>query len=207
MESRRAFLARGIRGAAAIAALSAAPWAFAGEPPRGSEERMEASRISPPGPQWRRELSLRNLHTGEFARVAYREGGLPLSGELKRIDWLLRDHRAGKATSMDIRLLDLLARIEAELGGKVVFEVISGYRSPETNRLLSASARGDGVAKKSLHMSGQAIDIRVPGIPLSKVAKAALRLGAGGVGYYPKSDFVHVDVGPKRAWGIEALRA
>jgi uncharacterized protein YcbK (DUF882 family) len=111
---------------------------------------------------------------------------------------VLRDHRTDEVAEMDPRLLDLLFNLQGKLGASTPFHVISGYRSPRSNAMLVA--KGGGVAKKSLHMQGKAIDIRLPGRELADLRKAALGLKAGGVGYYPKSDFVHVDVGRVRHW-------
>jgi uncharacterized protein YcbK (DUF882 family) len=100
--------------------------------------------------------------------------------------------------AIDQRLLDLLVTLSGRLGTREPFEVISGYRSPATNAMLAATT--GGVAAASLHMAGMAVDIRVPGRPLARVRDAARSLEGGGVGYYPASDFVHVDVGRVRAW-------
>jgi uncharacterized protein YcbK (DUF882 family) len=100
--------------------------------------------------------------------------------------------------AIDLRLLDLLYALQLTLRTRTSFEVISGYRSPATNAMLASAS--DGVAKKSLHMQGMAIDIRLADRRLSTLREAALRLQAGGVGYYPRPDFVHVDVGRVRSW-------
>jgi uncharacterized protein YcbK (DUF882 family) len=148
---------------------------------------------------WRpRALSFNNLHTGERLKTVYWEDGRYVSEALHHINWLLRDFRADLIHPIDPRLLDLLAALHAKLDTKAPFEVISGYRSPETNAMLRLTT--DGVAQNSLHMAGQAIDIRVPGRHLPYVRNAALSLRRGGVGYYPHSDFVHVDTGRVRTW-------
>jgi uncharacterized protein YcbK (DUF882 family) len=108
------------------------------------------------------------------------------------------DHRTGTAHRIDPRLLDLLAALRARLGTAEPFEVISGYRSPASNAWLRAATTG--VARDSLHVRGMAIDVRVPGRPLADVRAAGLALGGGGVGYYPGSGFVHLDVGRVRTW-------
>lgn len=144
-------------------------------------------------------LAFVNTHTGESLDVVYREGEQYLTDAIAEIDRVLRDHRSGEVFPMDRALLDQLDRLGALLGtGSKPFHVISGYRSPATNAMLHA--RSGGVATRSLHMSGQAIDIRMPGVPLATLHRAALSLQAGGVGYYPRSDFVHVDTGRVRAW-------
>jgi uncharacterized protein YcbK (DUF882 family) len=113
----------------------------------------------------------------------------------------LRDFRTGDMHQMDPGLLNLLVALTDKTETRSPFYVISGYRSPKTNALLrDEGGAGTGVAKKSLHMQGQAIDIRLADVNLAYVHKAALSLGRGGVGYYPTSDFVHVDVGPVRQW-------
>jgi len=145
-----------------------------------------------------RTLAFRNVHTGEFARATYWAAGQYVREGLSQIDRLLRDHRANLVHPIDRRLLDLLDELHASLATTEPFEVISGYRSPATNARLVATS--SGVAAGSLHVVGMAIDIRVPGRPLRAVRDAATALRAGGVGYYPDSNFVHVDVGRVRYW-------
>lgn len=145
-----------------------------------------------------RRLSLLNLHTGERLAATYFEAGRYLPDALSAIDRVLRDHRTGAVHPIDPGLLDLVASLSDQLGGQGTVQVISGYRSPASNAALHA--RSSGVATRSLHMQGKAMDIRVPGVELRHVRKAALALGRGGVGYYPDSDFVHVDVGKVRHW-------
>lgn len=149
-------------------------------------------------PREERCLRLFNTHTGEQADTVYWAEGAYQRDGLADIDRLLRDHRSGDIASMDVGLLDLLFSLSATLDTQQRFHIISGYRSPATNALLHE--RSDGVAKHSLHMDGLAIDIRVPGRKLADVRRAALALKGGGVGYYPASDFVHVDVGRVRTW-------
>lgn len=145
-----------------------------------------------------RRLSLMNLHTGEKLAATYFEAGRYLPDALAAIDRVLRDHRSGAVHPMDPGLLDLVASLSAQLGSAGAVQVISGYRSPASNAALHR--RSTGVATRSLHMEGKAMDIRVPGVELARVRKAALSMGRGGVGYYPGSDFVHVDVGRVRQW-------
>jgi uncharacterized protein YcbK (DUF882 family) len=145
-----------------------------------------------------RELSLYNTHTGEEAAVEYCRSGCLVPASLDKIDRILRDHRTGETKDIDVRLLDLLHRLAQAVGANGPFHVISGYRSPRTNDLLRAL--GDGVAANSLHLTGQAVDIRLPGLELRKLYKAAVSLRGGGVGIYTGSDFVHVDVGRVRTW-------
>ena len=144
-----------------------------------------------------RRLALHNLHTGDEADVVYWRNGSYREVALERIDWVLRDHRAGEQTAMDRELLDLVYRLHAELDGGS-FGIISGYRSPATNAMLRSN--GSGVAKRSLHMQGRAVDLRLPGVPTAQLRDAARALRVGGVGYYPRSDFVHLDTGRVRYW-------
>ncbi len=146
-----------------------------------------------------RELAFYNRHTGEKLRTVYWEDGTYLEPSLAEIDHHLRDHRTGDVSRIDPRLLDLLHRLQAVLEVREPFHVISGYRSPATNAML-ASRSGGGVGKKSFHMRGMAIDIALPGRSVTALRRAALAQRAGGVGAYPRSGFVHVDVGPVRTW-------
>ena len=145
-----------------------------------------------------RKLGFHNLHTGETVEAAYWEAGAYVPDALQAVNRVLRDFRTGEVHPIEPRLLDLLARLQGRLDVSRPFQVISGYRSPRTNAKLHAAS--SGVATKSLHMQGLAIDIRLPGVALSDLHVAALGLQGGGVGYYPGSDFVHVDVGRVRRW-------
>lgn len=144
-----------------------------------------------------RSLSILNLHTGERLAATYWEAGAYVEDALAGLAKVLRDHRTGETHAMAPRLLDLVANLQAEFSAKPV-QVVSGYRSPRTNEALRQS--GGGVAKRSLHMDGLAMDIRMPGVDLARLRDAAWGLQSGGVGYYPGSDFVHVDVGRVRRW-------
>jgi uncharacterized protein YcbK (DUF882 family) len=145
-----------------------------------------------------RTLVFRNLHTGESLRTTFWAQGRYLSDELTAVNQVLRDHRSGEVHAMDPKLLDLLYALQQSVGVNGAFHIISGYRSPKTNQKLRS--QGGGVAKKSLHMQGKAIDIRLPGCQLDRLRDAALALQAGGVGYYAKSDFIHLDTGRVRRW-------
>lgn len=145
-----------------------------------------------------RRLSFYNLHTGETLDAVYWAEGAHVPESLTEINHVLRDFRTDEVSAIDVGLLDLLHRIQTELDTSAPFHVISGYRSPHSNAMLAA--RSDGVASHSLHMQGLAIDIRVPGRGLAQLRDLAKSLKGGGVGYYPKSDFVHVDVGRVRYW-------
>jgi len=146
-----------------------------------------------------RRLSFDNLHTGEKLDLPYWIEGDYVPETLAEINHVLRDHRTGQVAAIDTGLLDLLHRVNAALGTSQPFQVISGYRSPASNQMLSSNS--SGVAKRSLHMEGKAIDIRLPGIQLADLHRTGLMLRSGGVGYYPGSNFVHLDVGRVRTWG------
>lgn len=145
-----------------------------------------------------RSLSVLNLHTGEKLAATYFEAGRYLPDALAALDRVLRDHRTGEVHPIAPGLIDLVADLAGQFGRPDAVQIISGYRSPASNAALHA--RSSGVATRSLHMQGMAMDIRVPGVDLGQVRKAALALGRGGVGYYPQSHFVHVDVGRVRQW-------
>lgn len=145
-----------------------------------------------------KKLAFLNLHTGERIQSTYWAEGNYIPEELQAIENLLRDHRTGEIHSIDTGLLDLLQLLHNEIGARKEFHIISAYRSPKTNAMLAS--RNNGVVKKSLHMQGKAIDIRLPEYSLSDLRKVALSLKSGGVGYYPKSNFVHIDTGRVRFW-------
>ena len=145
-----------------------------------------------------RAIALRSVHTGETLSLVYRVDDDYQPGALARVNDLLRDHRTGDVMVMKPELLDLLYDLRAEVGAREPYDVISGYRSPATNSMLRAQGRQ--VGRRSYHMKGMAIDLRVADVPTRRLREAALDLGRGGVGYYAKSDFVHVDVGPVRFW-------
>ena len=149
----------------------------------------------PPAP---RRVSFRHLHTGERLSLVYWEDGDYRPEALREVDRLLRDHRSDEIHAIDPKLLDLLYDLRAEVGSTEAYEVISGYRSPTTNAALRDQGRA--VAKRSLHMQGKAIDVRLPGCDTGRLREVAWALQRGGVGYYPKLDFVHVDVGRVRFW-------
>jgi uncharacterized protein YcbK (DUF882 family) len=146
-----------------------------------------------------RSLSFYNIHTGERVTTTYWAHGSYVTEGLAEISHVLRDYRTGDVMPMDPRLMDLLHTLKDRVDSDGHFHVISGYRSPATNSMLRAHS--SGVAKHSLHMDGKAIDIRLPDCKLKHLQRAALSLRAGGVGYYPRSNFVHVDVGRVRHWG------
>jgi uncharacterized protein YcbK (DUF882 family) len=145
-----------------------------------------------------RALNFVHTHTGEKLSVEYARGEAYIPDALDTVNHFLRDFRTGDVHPIDQRLLDLLHGLTRLTDTRKPFQVISGYRSPNTNALLRRA--GEGVAGRSLHMKGQAIDIRLADVPLAKLRTAALTASRGGVGYYPASDFVHVDTGRVRHW-------
>lgn len=156
-------------------------------------------------------LRLQHLHTGESIDVAYRRGDDYLPSGLDLLNHFLRDYRTGDDAHYDPKELDLLYAILQKLHRpNAVIDVLCGYRTPETNSYLRTRSPSTGVAENSEHMASKAIDIRIPGVSTVRLRDAALSLGMGGVGYYPVSHFVHVDVGPVRQWtfgGQRVLRA
>jgi len=178
--NRRRFIGLGA-AALAIPLLSRIP-AFASPEPLPSD----------------RELSFFNIHTNESLSTEYCRSGCLDTSSLEKIDYILRDDRVGEVKKIDVRLLDLLNTLGRKIAAKQPYHVISGYRSPQTNEYLRA--HGHGVAEHSLHLLGQAIDIRVPGVKLTDLYRTAVSLRLGGVGFYPASNFIHVDVGPVRTW-------
>lgn len=143
-------------------------------------------------------ISMRNLHTGETFALAASPQELDRRA-LARVNVFLRDHYSGAIGIIDPALLVILARLRRELDTSRPVHVISGYRSPATNEMLRRRG-GGGVARHSLHMDGKAIDIRIPGVALKDVRDAAIDLRRGGVGFYAKSQFVHLDTGRVRTW-------
>lgn len=145
-----------------------------------------------------KSLAFYNTHTGENLKTVYWAEGHYLGQSLREINHILRDPRNDEVHDIDTGLLDLLFAIRKQIETNQPFHVISGYRSAATNEFLRAHTTG--VAEHSLHLVGQAIDIRSPGRELRTLQKVAVALKGGGVGYYPKSDFVHVDIGRVRYW-------
>jgi len=146
-------------------------------------------------PRW---LKLHNIHTQEKIEAVYFEKGEYVPDAVQALDKVLRDYRTGDVYSMHPELFDTLSALAQKTETKSHFQVISGYRSPRTNAMLHE--RSGQVAKRSLHMDGKAMDVYLEDVALDRLRAAALDLGRGGVGYYPVSNFVHVDVGPVRRW-------
>ena len=149
-----------------------------------------------------KRLTFYNLHTGEHLKTVYWAQGSYVPDALQEINWILRDYRRNKVKPIDVRLLDLLYALDRKLETHQPFHIICGYRSPATNEYLREHSAG--VAKHSMHMQAKAVDIRIPGCRLKALQRAALALHDGGVGIYPVSDFVHVDVGRVRQWRFPA---
>lgn len=145
-----------------------------------------------------RELRLAHLHTGEALTVEYVQAGRYQADALAAVNHLLRDFRTGDVHTIDPVLLDVLYAVRGRVASRRPFEVISGYRSPHTNAALRRAS--GGVAAGSLHMTGRAIDIRLRDVPLVALRRSGVAVAAGGVGYYPASNFVHLDTGRVRAW-------
>ena len=145
-----------------------------------------------------KNLAFYNTHTHEHLHVCYCRNGKYDIKALSKINHILRDHRSSEVKAIDPQLLDLLHALSHKSNPKQPFHVISGYRSPATNKKLRKNSTG--VAARSLHTQGKAIDIRIPGFKTRQIRNVARKLKAGGVGYYPKSDFVHVDIGRVRYW-------
>jgi uncharacterized protein YcbK (DUF882 family) len=157
-----------------------------------------------PGPQLPQQylLRLHHTHTGEQIDIVYRRGNTYIPAALAKLDYFLRDHRTGDVHHFDPRLYDVLSQLTVAVshpGGEI--DIICGYRTPRSNHYLRMHT--PGVAEHSLHMQAEAIDIRMPGVDTYRLREAALALRNGGVGYYPRSNFVHVDVGRVRQWCFE----
>jgi uncharacterized protein YcbK (DUF882 family) len=168
----------------------------------GAAMLMPANATTPAAPQRAatpaRLLSFVNTHTGDTFADAYWENGDYVPDAMAAINHVMRDHRSGETHGIDPRLLDQLHQLRGEVSARSPFQIISGYRSPATNAALHNNS--SGVATRSLHMDGRAIDIRVSGVDTTRLRDAALAMRAGGVGYYQASDFIHIDTGRARSW-------
>jgi uncharacterized protein YcbK (DUF882 family) len=148
------------------------------------------------------QLLLYNTHTRERLDIVYRRGDQYIPSALAKLDYFLRDHRTGDIRHFDPHLYDVLSDLTVSVGhpgGEI--DIVCGYRTPSTNESLRAHSTG--VAKNSLHTHAEAIDLRMPGVQTLDLRKAALALHRGGVGYYPRSDFIHVDIGRVRQWCLD----
>ncbi len=147
-----------------------------------------------------RELSFYHTHTGKHLNVVYWRNGDYVDSALDDINAFLSDFRTGDEVEMDPQLLDLIYDVRESLGSDGTYQIISAYRSPRTNEMLRGRSAASGVARKSQHLLGKAIDVRLDDVPTAELRDAALRLQRGGVGYYEASDFVHMDTGRVRRW-------
>ncbi len=146
-------------------------------------------------------LHLHHLHTGEDLNIVYKVGDQYVPSAIAKLNYFLRDHRTNDVSHYDPKEFDVLHQVLAKLGRpNAVIDVVCGYRTPWSNNFLRTRSATTGVAKNSQHMQAKAIDIRIPGVATQTLRNAALSLHEGGVGYYPISQFVHVDVGPVRQW-------
>jgi len=164
-----------------------------------SEQAQSAAEIQAVPAAGEHELSLYNTHTNERLTIVYRHGSDYIPGALAKLDYFLRDHNTNEVRHFDPHLYDILSDLTAKVGhanGEI--DIVCGYRTPSTNAALRE--RTNGVAKNSLHIQAEAIDLRMPGVNTLTLRRAALALARGGVGYYPHSDFIHVDVGRVRQW-------
>lgn len=186
MNQRRSFLKSSVVWASALGVPAMA---------KAADAAAAAAAIAGPN---ERILRLYNTHTGESVRSLFWAEGQFIPDALQDINRLLRDHRNNKIAPIDPQLLLLLDKVSAQFGSQHVLHVISGYRSPESNAKLHENS--SGVAKRSLHLEGKAIDVRIPGKDLAHLRKAAMAVRGGGVGYYPESQFVHLDTGRVRYW-------
>ncbi|MBB5340916.1 YcbK family protein [Tunturiibacter gelidoferens] len=149
------------------------------------------------------QLRMTNLHTGESLDIVYRVGDTYIPEALDKLNYFLRDHYTQDVVHYEPKEFDVLHAMMSRLGqASGVIQVVCGYRTPETNEALRHASVKTGVAEHSQHMEGHAIDLRVPGVSTVQLRNTALSLHAGGVGYYPVSQFVHVDVGPVREWAF-----
>ena len=185
--------------------LKTHPMMMAGEEvvPGALPAEIAANGSSPDVPESGKpyQLKMTNLHTGESLDIVYRIGDTYLPDALEKLNYFLRDHNTQDVSNYDPKEFDVLHAMLARLGRlNSVISIVCGYRTPETNAALRQNSPQTGVAEHSQHMEGHAIDLRVPGVTTAKLRNAALSLRAGGVGYYPVSQFVHVDVGPVREW-------
>ncbi|MCX7932004.1 MAG: DUF882 domain-containing protein [Rhodovarius sp.] len=170
-------------------ALAAAPFAPAAATPAAVAEVLGS------GP---RRIAIRRVQTGESLSGIYWRDGRYDRELLRQLDWLMRDPSLGEATPMDPRLFDVMATVQKVLGSEEAWHVISGYRAPETNALRARQSRR--VSRVSLHMSGMAADVMLPGQSSLGIARIAAELQLGGVGLYRRDGFIHLDCGPARRW-------
>lgn len=186
--ARRNFLGMG-----AIATLGALSF-----PAFSSEAMAAAFRAGNASSGGSRRIAFRNTHTGETFSGVYRIGNKYLPDAFERINYVLRDHRSDDVFPIDPRVMDIIYSVHQMTGQNEPYDVLSGYRCPKSNAKLRRAS--NGVAKNSLHMTGQAIDLRLPNFSTARLRDLAKSLKAGGVGYYRRSNFVHMDSGDVRSW-------
>ena len=186
MPARRQFLKQLAGAGSAAALMGSSQLSFA-------EQFKQDQKIAE-----ERTLKLYNIHTGESLQATFWADGQFVDDEVQQIDLLMRDHRANQAMAMQRRLYEKLYHLQNLFGSKEPLYVVSAYRAPKTNADLRRHS--GGVAEGSMHMQGKAIDIRIPGVSHRHLHKAAVAMRSGGVGYYPKSGFIHIDTGRRRHW-------
>ncbi len=198
-----AFLFAASAGASSntVASAPAAPTPIAAAAEPGLAIELSAPLYLAPSSRKQYHLHMHHLHTGESLDVTYRVGNQYVPSAIAMLNHFLRDHRTGDATTYDPHEFDVLYALMQKLHrSNGIIDIVCGYRTPESNEYLRD--HGPGVAEHSQHMLGKAIDIRVPGVSTRRLDRAAISLQDGGVGYYPHSKFVHVDVGPVRKWTL-----
>jgi uncharacterized protein YcbK (DUF882 family) len=188
---------------AALAAIAAISLGLVSSAKATDRLTIDAEPTAATASQQQYHLRMHHLHTGEDIDVVYRIGDTYIPNALDQLNHFLRDHRTEDVSSYDPKEFDLLHALMTRLGRpNGVIDIICGYRTPESNNFLRTRSADTGVAEHSQHMLAKAIDIRVPGVSTVTLRNAALALHAGGVGFYPVSQFVHVDVGPVRTWSF-----
>jgi uncharacterized protein YcbK (DUF882 family) len=184
--------ARALQVAVAALVLLAPSWA-------GAQSREISATSADATKSAEHSVQLFNTHTNERIDIVYKRGDEYISSALAQLDYFLRDHNTNEVRHFDPRLYDILSDLTASVGhpgGEI--DIVCGYRAPATNAALRAHT--NGVAIHSLHIQAKAIDLRMPGVNTLKLRRAALALARGGVGYYPHSDFIHVDTGRVTQW-------
>ena len=194
MYARRDLFKLGLSGASIAAGVTLLPGLGRAQGYFGAQGDWGA-----PGGYGPREVAVHNLHTGESISAIYFDRGQYVPDALAAMNHVMRDFRTGDVHEMNPQLFDLWHTLRDVTESRQPFQIISGYRSPQTNEMLHEVS--NGVAQNSYHMKGMASDIRLEDVDLAQLHRAALAIGRGGVGYYPSSDFVHVDIGPVRHWG------
>jgi uncharacterized protein YcbK (DUF882 family) len=194
-----AIFSRAVQIAVVVAAVAASGGAGA-----GAQDDSAARNVSSNGAE--HSVRLFNTHTNERIDIVFRRGDDYIPGALAKLDYFLRDHNTNEVRHFDPRLYDILADLTVSVGhpgGEI--DIVCGYRTPETNAALRAHT--NGVAMHSLHIQAKAIDLRMPGVNTLQLRRAALAMARGGVGYYPHSDFIHVDTGRVTQWCFDCPKS